>query len=232
MTRRLSVTLTLSLVSALLSACPPPTGADAGAPADGGQADDDVVIPDTTVILDEDAVGLLRQASPDLSTLTFTDTDGRLAGIDIGDVLVAPATADLPYGMLRRVMDVARDGDTLTATTAPAALSEAIERGALDETFELDPTTAIGERDLIVDPIEGGFFFGYDDIELFDADGDPATTDDRVSLDGSFAFRPLVRFRIAFDGFELETLVFEIGADQEASVRVTAGREATFTSAC
>jgi hypothetical protein len=76
---------------------------------------------------------------------------------------------------------------------------------------------------------EEGFFFGLNDVELFDADGDASTKLDRISMDGSFSFKPSVQFDLVIDGFSVEQLSFDIASEQQASVRVVAAREATFS---
>jgi hypothetical protein len=75
---------------------------------------------------------------------------------------------------------------------------------------------------------EKGFVFAFNDIELYDADGDAATRGDRVWADGNVSFEPVLELELEIDGFELKKLIFAIGADQTATIQLTAGREATF----
>lgn len=210
-----------------------------GSDDNGGPAFDDVLIPDTTKVLTTAELDRLDTVSADLGQLVFAGSDGALAKLEQGDVIVADVHGKLPSGMLRKITRVDRSGDKLTLTTMQAALTEAIERGSLKQTVTLDPTTVekkgsaltvggFSSKSYRIESDEKGFVFALNDVELYDADGDPATKGDRVSLDGNFSFAPTVSLEVDIDGFELKTLTFEIGSEQQASIRVTAGREATF----
>ncbi|MEN0062333.1 MAG: hypothetical protein AAGA48_09280 [Myxococcota bacterium] len=187
----------------------------------------DVIIPDTTKIVEPATLDALVSATPDLSELVLPA--GNVTW-EPDDVIVSTVHPNFPYGMLRRVtaLEDTVDGNVRVVTEF-ASLSEAVERGSLNETIELDPSTIVDRRRKVpvIAPPAGGFFFGFDDLELSDDDGDPTTRDDRVWLDGSFSFRPSVDLIIDFDGFELQQLTFELRADQDASVRIQAGRETT-----
>ncbi|MEM6928398.1 MAG: hypothetical protein AAF602_15800 [Myxococcota bacterium] len=189
------------------------------------------MVPDSTRVVDGATLDEVLSVSSDLSELVLPVGAADWA---TDDVLVSSVHPMLPYGMLRRVTGVEELGDgTVRVRTTSASLAEAIERGAVDVEFELDASMIVDRQQKvpIVAPPASGFFFGYDDLELFDADGDPDTRDDRVSLDGSFSFRPSLGLQVAFDGFALETLSFELRADQESSLRLEAGREAVFEKA-
>ncbi|MEO0599868.1 MAG: hypothetical protein AAF211_00435 [Myxococcota bacterium] len=202
-----------------------------GCAKDGPDTGDDVLIPDSTRVVDDAVLDAVTSVSADLSEIVLPV---GAADWSADDVLVSGVHPMLPYGMLRRVTEVEELGDgTVRVRTSSASLAEAIERGSFDAEFELDASMIVDRQQKvpIVAPPASGFFFGYDDLELFDADGDPETRDDRVSLDGSFSFRPSLGLQVAFDGFALETLSFELRADQESSLRLEAGREAVFEKA-
>lgn len=235
------------LLLGAVSGCPA-TGVDGNGNSNGGGNDNgagpangEVIIPQTTKLLDSEDIDALASASPDLSQLVFSRDTRTLEQLATGDVVVCGVHGDLlPYGMLRKVITVDRDAGQVVVQTVQASLTEAIERGALDETVLLDPNTIVkrttmgraGGRSFFrsASGLEGsqGFVFAINDYELYDADGDASTKGDRVWVDGNFSFAPEMGFALDIDGFELQTLTFEIGAEQQASIRVTAGREATF----
>lgn len=91
--------------------------------------DPDVIIPDTTVVLDEIARQALVSADPD-GTLVFA-SDGAPRVIP-GDVIVSYEIAEhAPQGLLRRVTAVERAGDNVVIGTETAALTDAIHAGSL-----------------------------------------------------------------------------------------------------
>lgn len=189
---------------------------------------DDVIVPETTNVLTSGDLQYLSNAAPDLAYLEFSGAD-TLPSVDAEDVIVADVfPPQLPYGLLRRVTAVERSGGKLVLHTEQASLADAIERGTLDEEFVLDPDAVVRQGGWDTRDNHIGFVFALNDVALYDADGDASTTADRVSLDGNFAFRPMLKLEIDIDGFVLQKLLFEIGSEQQASIRITAGREASF----
>lgn len=226
---------TAIMLSVGLPACSVPVGGN----DPNGNNSADVRIPETTKMLSAADLDALEAPAGDLSQLVFSADTEMLADLAADDVLVTGVDeGKLPYGMLRRVVSIDRSGGNVTVQTEQATLTEAIERGSLRETFTLS-ADMVAKR---VSPADGsvtlksgpaqqggpGFVFAINDYELYDADGDPATREDRVWVEGNFSFAPTIDFEIDIDGFELETLVFEIGSEQQASIRVTAGRQAIF----
>jgi hypothetical protein len=207
----------------------------------GGGSDGDVIIPQTTKFLSAADLDAIESINADLSQLVFDQETSTLSQLNSDDVVVCGTHGEmLPYGLLRKVTGIDRDGGKVTVNTDQATLTEAIEKGALSETITLSPDQIITrtgrQRDGFsakIIQLEGdaGIVFAFNDYELYDADGDPATRGDRVWLDGNFSFVPTMGFDIEISGFSLQKLTFEIGSDQQASIRVSAGREATFSEA-
>jgi hypothetical protein len=102
-----------------------------------GAVTSDVVIPDTTVVLDRAAREALQ--SDQGGVLVFSAAGAPAVQVD--DVLVSyevPGVA--PQGLLRRVVAVDPDGDLVRVTTEPASLTDAIHDGD----FRLDvPLTRV-----------------------------------------------------------------------------------------
>lgn len=92
---------------------------------------DDVVIPPWTKVLDEEALAALIDVD-DEYTLTFSGGSDIVSDLEEEDIVVAGVSESTPTGLLRRVEDIERTGDTTVVRTREAALSEAIERGSLE----------------------------------------------------------------------------------------------------
>ncbi|HEU5058892.1 MAG TPA: hypothetical protein VFU21_20300, partial [Kofleriaceae bacterium] len=186
----------LGLVALLAVAC-------GGGDDDGGE----VVVPDTTVVLDGETLAALESVSDDLATFTFARSTAALDRVAAGDVIVADVYAPLlPVGALRRVERVERGGGVVL-TTAPASLADAIESGEIRETVQLRSEQVAALRlPGGVHPEVGpdGFYFGLNDVVLFDGDDDPDTTGDQVVMNGNIAIEPDLELVLDLDGFSHE----------------------------
>jgi hypothetical protein len=203
-------------------------------------SNDGTLIPETTKVLSAADLKQLSLPNGDLGVLEFPSASGAVAKLSVGDVVVAGVVdGKLPYGMLRKITAVESSG-SLRLTTVEATLTEAIERGSLSQQVTLaaqgisktsSPLTldGIGRKRIAVESTDKGFVFALNDVTLYDLDGDSSTKADRVSLDGNFSFAPTFSIVIDIDKFSLKTLKLELGSDQQAAIRVTAGREATFS---
>jgi hypothetical protein len=63
--------------------------------------------------------------------VTFSGTPAALAGLKIGDTLVAAPTTQTPRGLLRTVTGIASSGGNLVVSTTPATVHDAIAQGTL-----------------------------------------------------------------------------------------------------
>ncbi|GJM25135.1 MAG: hypothetical protein DHS20C16_15500 [Phycisphaerae bacterium] len=234
--RYLNFLVLLAAALWLTPGCSTPSGGD-----DVGGSDSSVIIPETTKFLSAEDLAAVDSISDDLSQLVFNQETSTLSQLNSDDVVVCGTHGEmLPYGLLRKVNGVEREGGMVTVNTEQATLTEAIEKGSLSETITLSPDQIITQTGpkragfsakIIQFDGDAGIVFAFNDYELYDADGDPATRGDRVWLDGNFSFVPTMGFDIEISGFSLQKLTFEIGSDQQASIRVSAGREATFDKA-
>ncbi|MCA9569182.1 MAG: hypothetical protein KC656_15140 [Myxococcales bacterium] len=125
----------LALLSAgsVLAACSPALIAqDSIAPrlGESAEGEGEVVIYDSTVLLDEKAGLLDLQVGTDELVLL---TDGTPMGITVGNVVVG----QIGGGYLRRVTEVVEQGDRIVLRTESADLSDAIEDGDYRATAEI-----------------------------------------------------------------------------------------------
>ena len=90
-----------------------------------------IVLDDSTQVLTDQTMAGLTAASPDQSSMTFAPTSGQAASLQVGDVIAAEPSDELPYGALRKVTAVDASGMDTVVTTAPATLEEAVREGEL-----------------------------------------------------------------------------------------------------
>lgn len=148
---------------------------------------------DTTKRLsDADLAGLV--SAPD-GTLTFATAPASLADLAPGNVILAGLSAATPEGLLRYVTGVERDGAKLTIHTQQASLPLAFRRLHVKSqrdvtgfgsrpwtTNDLSPRTLRPTTELLGGNADAELPL---DFQLYDADGDPTTTNDQVGIKGS-----------------------------------------------
>src|SRR5690606_2675075 len=143
----------------------------------------------------------LIEFAPD-GTLTFEASAG-LPDFEPNDVLVSEPSAAAPDGLLRKVVAVSDEGDTLVVETVQAKLEEAIYEGSASIDLTLTPAdlrsatphtagVSIVEPALLSQSLspqaEADFELELNNVVLFDQDGDDGTTDDQVKVDGGIRF--------------------------------------------
>jgi uncharacterized protein (TIGR03437 family) len=96
------------------------------------------VIPNTTKVLDQTGTSTLTIA-PDGSTLTVSAQSAVAQSLAPGDVLAAAPTPAAPHGLLRKVVSVSQAAGQVTATTTPAALTDAIQQADVQFNANLVP---------------------------------------------------------------------------------------------
>jgi len=119
---------------------------------------------------------------PGDGTLVFAPAPAALANVAVGDVIVAGVSPNTPAGLLRAVLAVERDGDTVTLRTGQAPIQLAYRK--LHARFA---------RALAVPGAAPASFVGPQAVSatrpfnylLFDGDGDPSTTNDQIAIDGT-----------------------------------------------
>lgn len=206
-----------------------------------------VVIHEDAVVLDPAARGQLSEFRDD-GTLVFVAAGGAsLPTFEVGDVLISePAGAAAPDGLLRRVTAIdASEPGQLTVTTEQATLLDVIEKGLLEETFELTEddiesidvltdglTYSMMDRAALeaaavaagLEPHQAGSF-GYDfEVVIYDVDGDEDTKDDRMLAFGGITVKPTGNIELdvdcsywCFGGIEVQFLA-EVGLNETAKL--------------
>ncbi len=170
-----------------------------------------------TRVLSAEARAAMQSFDEDAGTVLFSGAG--LPVLEIGNVVVSEPTPAAPYGFLRRVTAVDDSvAGQLTVETEPASLDMALESGTLYETFALtmddivsleyyvdgvrlfDPSdpleqerlAAAGGGDLGPLELPKGFLgWSFPDVVVYDADGQAATKNDRIVLNGDVGVKPI-----------------------------------------
>lgn len=80
-----------------------------------------------TTIIDDETMDKLTGVSEDGTVFTFQGTDPVLKSLENKEFLILGRSALTPFGALRRIEEVRRDGDIFEITTSDATLEEAFE---------------------------------------------------------------------------------------------------------
>jgi hypothetical protein len=103
----------------------------------------EAIIPETTKVLDDATMQYLTRQ--EASTYYFDPRAEAVAGLDVGDVIVASAGE----GLLRKVTAVRVTDEEIAVETAPATLADAIERGTIILHQTLTPADLQSSRILV-----------------------------------------------------------------------------------
>jgi hypothetical protein len=153
---------------------------DDGGPDDGAEL---VAEPFPSTV--ELTAGDLASLEPDAGdgALVFAPAPASLDAVKVGSVLVGGVAPSTPSGLLRAVLAVERDGDRLILRTAQAPIQLAYKELHLRfQNRTPVPDMSGGRARRAAGGFQDTFPFNF---VLFDGDGDDATVNDRVSIDGT-----------------------------------------------
>jgi hypothetical protein len=146
--------------------------------------------------------------------LVLRGSQTALATIKVGDVLVAPVLPNAPQGFLRKVKTISISGDIATLTTDEAALNDALKTANIHIKRQVAPE--------VVSDRASSFTKTFDEV-LFDADGNTATTYDRVRLEGSAAFTPTMSMDIDISWGSITYFNAGVNFAETLNTKLTAG---------
>ncbi len=188
-----------------------------------------VVIPNTTKVLSEATTQYLTSIAADETTYTFSTMTSELATVVPDDIIVADITSIAPNGFLREVTAISTTyNGQVVIETASTTLENAIETGDLEVSDSLVPdnvqTSVLREGITLASPsfVQGSevFIYDFDDVVLFDNDGNLATTDDQITANGKVTLKPSYNFDLQIEGFHLENLDFLISLEETAELNI------------
>jgi len=191
------------------------------------------VIPETTEILTDPTTQYLSSISEDGTVFTFSQTTPELDDVSPGDVIVGDITTNAPYGFLRKVTTVSSVGSQVIVETEDATLEDAIQDGGIrlsqtltpDDIQETMQVTGVTLATASQPQGIGTFYFTLDNVVLYDDDGDPGTTNDQITANGSITLEPSFDFGMVIRWFHLEELNFTITATETAEIQIEADLE-------
>ena len=186
------------------------------------------VIPETTQVLTSETTQYLSSVSDDGRVFTFTQSTSSLDALARGDVIVGDASANAPYGFLRKVVAVSSVGGQVIVETEAAVLEEAIESGSVHISQALAPDQVQTSTELqgvalaTSAGLEDEFYFELKDVVLYDDDGNSNTTDDQIRADGSIRLEPGFDLSLVVRHWRLEELSFTTSAVETAELEIKA----------
>ena len=227
--------LSIALLTVLL-AC------GTGPPPPGGGDPPDIVIPDTTKVADAATLAALASYDGASGELRFASGTPLLDALEVDDVLVAEPSPAAPYGFLRSVVAIEREGGEVVLDTVQANLTDAVHQGALVAEGELtaddllEPTVYVdGVRAYAVAPGEGverhvgfGRSFGFvveffDEVVLDVGEGADAQVRVRgeIGFDAGYGVDLDLRACWAFPPVCLKKFEAKVGVEQGVALELT-----------
>ncbi|MBN1647062.1 MAG: hypothetical protein JW874_03420 [Spirochaetales bacterium] len=193
----------------LLSACPAPD-------SDPGN-DESIILPDTTIILDQETLNHLSAPMDNNGTLLFSGETDILENLSYGDIIVSGTHNYCPNGMLRKVTNKTIDQDTVEIQTESASLEEAIQTGSINmntvlESAELDDSTGTNGMSLVsrCNNIRSrGININLVDMEIIPG----------VTVNGEISFDIDLNFSLDINNFSLEALTFTIDTEYDSNLQ-------------
>ncbi|HAK93573.1 MAG TPA: hypothetical protein DCM87_00825 [Planctomycetes bacterium] len=178
-----------------------------------------------TRVITQSTWDALQYAAPDYSLIEFLAIPAELVFVQPGDVLASGVTAQTPFGLVRKVVSVGSDPDTpLSLICSGATLADVFTSATLAITKVLSPEDVADGQDPVGGSGPYDFFVPYADV-LHDADDDPGTTDDRVTLAGTIKFdsRFSFAFGIAASVVQSASFTSETGREIEMTLDAQSG---------
>ena len=174
----------------------------------------DVVIPDTTIVLDEGDEQELLAVSDNM--LIFEGSAEVLEEIDVNDVLVSGVSEAAPYGFLRKVESVVEQNGQIVVQTSQAALSEAVEDGQFSIRQTLVPDEVQAASNAPNQIVK--FTIPLNDIVLHDVDGNTNTKNDQIVVNGDITLEPTFDLSGKIRDSQLEQFYFASTIEQDAEL--------------
>jgi hypothetical protein len=153
------------------------------------------------VVLEGALLTGLQSVSAETTILTFAADTPGVETLVAGTVVVTGISDVTPQGLLRRIVAVQNDSDTIELTTEPAAISAAFHSLDIQAQLELpdgaiewtvDASTPSSQKDSI------GFGGPFNWV-VFDGDDDVSTDEDQVRVHGEISASASWNFGLSYD---------------------------------
>jgi photosystem II stability/assembly factor-like uncharacterized protein len=96
----------------------------------------EVILSDETRILDANTLALISQVDTSDYTITFSGSTAQIEALKAGDIVVSGVHGLAPYGFMRRIVTVNKNGGATTLLTHPALLNEVLLQGTVSGKHE------------------------------------------------------------------------------------------------
>ena len=154
-----------------------------------------------TVIIDNATTQVIE--SVDSIKVIFDGNTTQLESLTVGSIIVSGIAPNAPYGFLRKITNIQKNGTTYTLTTVEVPLEEAFEELHVDYTKTFTPADTAGR-------ISGtNFTIDLPNMILYDGDGNNGTTADQIKLNESVEITPNFRFAVDISRFKLQYAIVE-----------------------
>lgn len=151
-------------------------------------------------------------------TLRFTKAAGET--FHEGDVLVSGVSDHFPAGILAKVAEVSREGETVVIRVEDAQLTDLVEKGRVRHQVDLKKENIRSIRSaysgirVLESPrrpqdVDVDFVLEIDSV-IHDGDSNPATSDDQIRLTGELTIDPGIDFTISIDWATIEEFTFGV----------------------
>jgi len=158
-------------------------------------------------------------SSVDPNKLVFTSP----VTLSVGSILVGENSPSAPDGFLRKISSLSSDKKTVYTTSA--TMEQGIYNGAFLNSASLSPSGIkkfIGKKGISKSSLPSDFDFSlnFDDVVLFDADGNNLTINDQITVTGNYAFTTQFGLGLNIDEGKLENLLFENTTKESSSLKM------------
>jgi hypothetical protein len=206
----------------------------------------EAIIPETTKVPDPSTRDALTSYDPETGTLRFSTSTPLLDSLKLDDVLVSEPSAAAPYGYLRKVKVIRREGAEVVLETVQANLTDAIQQGSLDGADDLEQNDLVSATPLVegltVGIVESTSSIDAGDGFRFEAKFDETVLDInegnvkvKVRVNGSLYFNAGYNVGIGIEGcLELPPVCVDrfeawVGFEQRAQLQVSGEANAKIT---
>ena len=185
------------------------------------------IIPETTNVLSDSTTQYLSEVSSS-GVFTFTQGTPELNALAPGEVIVGEPTTAAPDGFLRQITSITPSGREVVVQTELATLEDAIQQGSIHVAQTLSPSMVRNAEQLpgvsLLMPSKNmpqeQFHIQINDVVLYDEDGNPQTTNDRVRANGSLTIEPGFTFDCVIRNWQLEQLLFDVNATETSQLTI------------
>jgi hypothetical protein len=152
----------------------------------------DVIIHENVIVVSDETNQTLTAI--DSTHLTYAGTGNQIDDIKAGSILVSEPTLIAPYGYLRKVTQVSKEGNQTILTTIEAKITDVIQEGKIKIQKNITPD----------DTLRSNLFEGNMDLLLFDNDNNPNTVDKQIKLNGSYSLGVELIFELTIANSQVE----------------------------